>query len=113
MTNETTKTKRPSSITLISEFSILGGLLSFYFIFQPGVQNFGIGNTLLFAIGGIIFLACGIGFWLMKKWAVYLFAVFAVVDQIFLLVTGKWNILALVLFGIVVYVGYKNLSKMT
>ena len=113
MANETTKVKRPSSITLISVFAIYGGILLFWFIFQVGIQNFGIGNVIFFGISGFVFLICGIGFWLMRKWAVYLYAVFAVVNQIVLLLTGKWTVLSLVLSAIIVFVGYKNLSKMS
>ncbi len=53
MDNEPTKTKRPSSITIISSFAVFAGILSvlqFYILLQAGVQN---SNTLLFAIGGI------------------------------------------------------------
>ena len=107
------KPKRPSSITLISVFGIYAGLLSFYFVFRDGVQGLGLGNTLFFILGGIIFLVCGIGFWMMKKWAVYAYAVFGIIDQIVLLVIGRWNIVALLILVVVVYVGYRNLSKMS
>ena len=112
MNNETPKSKRPSSITLISVFAIFAGILYFYYIFQAGTQALGISNTIVFAISGVVFLVCGIGFWLMKKWAVYLFTVFAVIDQIFLLLTGKWNVMSLVVSAIVVFVGYRNLWRM-
>jgi hypothetical protein len=104
------KPKRPSSITLISVFGILNGLLSFWFVFQGAAQ--GLGNT-VFLLGGIVFLVCGIGFWLMKKWAVYTYIVFAIIDQVFLLVIGRWTILALLIPAIVIYVGYKHLSEMS
>lgn len=107
------KSKRPSSITLISVFGIYTGFLSFYFIFRDGVEKLGLGNTLFFALGGIAFLVCGIGFWLMKKWAVYTYAVFAVINQIVLFLIGRWNIVAVLIAVIVVYVGYKYLSKMS
>lgn len=113
MNNVVEKPKRPSSITLISVFGIYNGLLSFYFIFRDGVQELGPGNTLIFALGGIVFFVCGIGFWLMKKWAVYLYAVFAVINQATLLALGHWNIFSLLISAAIVYVGYKNLSKMS
>jgi hypothetical protein len=105
--------KRPSSITLISIFGILSGFLSFYYVFQNDIRGPSLGNTVFFVLSGIVFLACGIGFWLMKKWAVYTYMVFAVIDQIFLLVFGRWNILALLISAIVIYVGYKHLSEMS
>ena len=113
MANETTKVKRPSSITLISVLAIYGGILLFWFIFQAGIQNFGVGNTIFFGMSGFIFLVCGIGFWLMKKWAVYLYAILAIVTQIFLLLTGRWTVGSLIIPAIVVFVGYRNLSKMS
>jgi len=111
MTNE--KTKRPSSISLISSLLIFGGILSFWFIFRAGIQNFGIENTIVVSIDGIISIVCGVGFRLMKKWAVYFFAVFAVVEQVYLVLAGKWNLFSLILFAVVVFVGYRNLSKMS
>ena len=113
MTDLMSKTKRPSSITLISVLGILGGLLSFYFLISIDIQKIGIWNYIFIIFGGIIFLACGIGFWWMKKWAVYTYAIFGIVDQIVLLLMGRWNIMALLIPAIVVYVGYRNLSKMS
>ena len=107
------KPKRPSSITLISIFAIISGLLSLYYVFQNDIQGPSLGNTVFFVLGGIVFLACGIGFWLMKKWAVYTYVVFVIVGQIFLLATGRWNILGLLISAIVIYVGYKHLSEMS
>lgn len=113
MTGEATKTKRPSLITLISVLGIYAGFLSFYFIFRDGVQELGLGNTLFFVLGGIVFLVCGVGFWLMKKWAVYAYVVFSIIDQIVLLLIGRWNIMALLIPIIVIYFAYKHLSKMS
>jgi hypothetical protein len=105
--------KRPSSITLISILGILSGLLSFYFVFQNDIQGPSLGKTAFYVLGGIVFLSCGIGFWLMKKWAVYTYLIFAIIDQIFLLVIGRWTLLTLLIPAIVVYVGYKHLSEMS
>jgi len=113
MTSATEKPKRPSLITLVSVFGIYTGLLSFYFIFRDGIQELALGNTLIFALGGIVFLVCGVGFWLMKKWAVYTYAVFAVINQVALLVMERWNIFSLLISAIIVYVGYKHLAKMS
>ncbi|RPJ23229.1 MAG: hypothetical protein EHM33_21530 [Chloroflexi bacterium] len=113
MTNVAEKPKRPSSITLISVFGIYTGFLSFYFIFRDGIQELALGNTLVFALGGIVFFVCGVGFWLMKKWAVYLYAIFAVINQVALFAIGRWNIFSLLLSAVIVYVGSKHLSKMS
>jgi len=113
MTNKVNKPKRPSSISLISVFGIYGGFLLFYSIIKTGIQEVGVLNTTFFAFSGIGLLVCGIGFWFMKKWAVYTYAVFAAINQVALLVMGRWNIFSFLISAIVVYVGYKHLSKMS
>jgi hypothetical protein len=113
MENAANKIQRPSSITLISVFIIYSGLLGFYFIIRNGIQGLGLGTTLFFAIVSLVFLICGVGFWLMKKWAFYVYTVFAIIDQIVLLVMGRWTIMALLIPAIVIYAGYKQLSKMS
>lgn len=116
MTTLTTKTNRPSSITLISVFEIYGGFLLFYFIFSPGIQNFvqerGIGKTIFYGFSGLVLFASGIGFWLMKKWAVYTLIGLALISQVYLLAVGRWNIFSLLIPAVLIFVGYKHLSKM-
>jgi len=117
MTTSTTKIIRPSSITLISVFEIVGGFLLFYFIFSPGnqnsVQDRSVWETLFFAFSGIVLLVSGIGFWLMKKWAVYAFIAFAIISQVYVISVGRWNVFSLLILAVPIYVGYKHFSKMT
>jgi hypothetical protein len=54
-----------------------------------------------------------LGLWLMKKWAVYAYAAITIINQIALLLMGRWNLASLLIPAIVLYVGYKNLSKMS
>lgn len=98
---------------MISILEIYGALVSYYSIFRVGVQALGMPSTILFAVGGLVGLICGLGFWLMKKWAVYVFAAYAVINQIVLLALGRWSILSPLFPVIIVYVGYKNLPKMS
>ena len=117
MTTSTTKTNRPSSMTLISVFEIVGGFLLFYFMFLPGIQNSvqdrGVWETLFFVLSGMILLVSGIGFWLMKKWAVYAFIAFAILSQVYVISVGRWNVFSLLILAVPIYIGYKHFSKMT
>jgi hypothetical protein len=54
-----------------------------------------------------------IGLWMMKKWGAFTYTGFAILNQVILLATGLWNILALLLPAIVIFFALKNLSKMT
>ena len=117
MTTSITKTNRPSSITLVSVFEIVGGCLLLYFMFSPGIQNSlqgrSVWQTLFFAFSGIVLLVSGIGFWLMKKWAVYAFIVFAILSQVYVISVGRWNVFSLLILAVPLFVGYKHLSKMS
>jgi len=53
-----------------------------------------------------------IGLWKMRKWAVYIYTGFCVINQVVLLAMGAWNILALLIPGIVIAIAFANLSKM-
>ncbi len=116
MTTATAKTKRPSSITLISVFEIYGGFLLFWFLFSPGIQNFvqqhGVGETIFYGFSGLVLFVSGIGFWLMKKWAVYILIGLTLISQVYLLAMGRWNVASLLIQAVLIFVGYKHLSKM-
>jgi hypothetical protein len=117
MATSTTKRNRPSSITLISVFAIVGGFLLFYFIFSPGiqtsVQDRSVWETLFFAFSGLVLLVSGIGFWLMKKWAVYAFIAFAIISQVYVISVGRWNVFSILILAVPIFVGYKHFSKMS
>lgn len=111
---EAAKANRPTSITLISLFLVAGPLLLFYSFFRGNtLQGQGVGFLVYFAVVSIGFIVCGIGFWMMRKWAVYTYTVLAVIIQIALLVMGRWNLFSLLLAAVVLFFGYRNLSKMS
>lgn len=116
MTTAAAKTKRPSSITLISVFEVYGGFLLFFFIFSSGIQNFvqehGVGGTIFYGFSGLATIISGIGFWLMKKWAVYTLIGLTLITQVYLLAMGRWNVFSLLVSAVLIFVGYKHLSKM-
>ena len=117
MTTSTTKTIRPSSITFISVFEIVGGISLLFFMFSPGNPNSAqarsVWEALFFAFSGLVLLVSGIGFWLMKKWAVYAFISFAILSQVYVISVGRWNVFSLLIPAVPIFVGYKHFSKMT
>ncbi len=113
MENIEAKPKRPLSITLISLLGIYGGFQGFYMAFSSGVENSDTSTAIYFAFFGVNYVLCSIGFWLMKKWAVYLFVGFELIAQIILLSIGHWNIMTLLLPALVMYPAYKNFPKMS
>lgn len=53
-----------------------------------------------------------IGLWKMKKWAAFAYTGFSALNQIVLLAMGVWNIMALIIPGIVVGIALAHINKM-
>ena len=117
MIDKSTKPKRPSSITLICVLGIYGAFLLFWIIFFPSlssaIERLGLGQTLYLGFSAVGLLVCMIGLWLMKKWSVYAYAAVSVINQVALLLMGRWNLVSLFIPVIVLYVGYKHFSKLS
>ena len=117
MSNESAKTQRPLLITVICVLGFLAALALIWIILYPSLlltlQHFGIGYTYYLTFSVMVLLICMIGLWLMKRWAVYAYAAVVVINQIALLMFGRWNIWSILLPVIVIFFGYKNLSKMS
>ncbi len=103
---------RPTLITLISVWMLASALMTVWFIFKGYGASSPV-NIPLFVVGGTVFLVCGVGFWRMKKWALYLFVVYALLDQVALLLLGRWSIFSLLFFAVLAYIGYRYRSEMT
>jgi len=117
MADQTNKAKRPYIITLICYVLALVVITTFLGIFKPSlsltIQRFGLGFTLYQIFSAIVSLLSMIGLWLMKKWGVYVYAGLLVINQIVLLVMGRWSIASLLISAIIVYIGYINIQKMS
>jgi len=105
-------TRRPIPITVICVIAAVGALFTIPLIFSQAAVSIGAWYPPYLAFSAVVGLACTIGLWLMRKWGVYLYAAFMVVNQIVLAGEGVWNILALVIPLIVVVVGFAYLSRM-
>jgi uncharacterized membrane protein len=53
-----------------------------------------------------------IGLWMMKKWSIIAYTTFCGINQAVLLASGFWNILALILPGIVIAIGLSKYELM-
>ena len=111
---KTTKVQRPVSITLIRFFLIIGNLLLAWPLFRGTLlAGKGMGESIYMVLVMVVSVVCGVGFRMMKKWSVYTFTVLGVIIQIALLVLGRWNVFSLLFVAIVIFFGYRNLSKMS
>jgi hypothetical protein len=107
------KVERPTVITVICLMGFVGALISVALIFSPIAQQAGRWYPAYLGFASVVGLACMIGLWMMKKWAVYAYIGFVALNQVVLLAMGVWNVTALVIPAIVIYYALKHVSKMS
>jgi hypothetical protein len=104
--------KRPVVITIICVISAIGAILVVPLIFSETARSIGPWYPPLLAGSAVIGLACTVGLWMMRKWAVYAYTAFAAINQVIMIMTGIWTPLALVIPGIVIVIMFIYLSRM-
>jgi len=103
---------RPIPITVICVVCAIGALFVIPILFSEAARAIGAWYRPCLALSGIIGAVCTVGFWLMRRWALYLYTAMFVVNQILLLAMGVWTISALILPAIVVATGFAYASRM-
>lgn len=107
--------KRPTAITIICIIGFIGFAISVPTIFSGIVEDGGWYPNYL-GLSALIGLVCLAGMWHMKKWAVFAYTVFAVLNQILIyaiLGIGWWNITGLIASAIVIAVAFAHVKKMS
>ena len=110
--NDTPSNPRPVAITVICILGFIGAALAIPLIFSSGASAIGAWYPPYLALSSVIGLVCMIGLWQMRKWAVYLYTAFCVLNQVVLMAMGVWTIFALVIPAIVIAIGFAYISKM-
>ena len=104
--------KRPIIVTIICIISFIGALQVIPLAISERAQQIGIWYPPYLLLTGLIGLICMIGLWKMKKWAGYLYIIVVIVNQIFALSIGLWNVMTLLFPGIVAIILLFQLKKM-
>lgn len=105
-------TPRPVAITAICIISVIGMLATIPLIFSEAAASIGGWYPPFLALSSVVGAACTVGFWLMRRWAVYLYTGFLCLSQIVVLGMGGWNIVTLLIPLVIVIVGFIYLSRM-
>lgn len=103
---------RPVVITGLCVLGFVGALITIPIVFSQVARDIGAWYPPLLAFSAVVGFVCMIGIWKMRKWAVYAYTAFCVVNQIVLLATGLWSVSALVLPGIFIAIMFSQISKM-
>ncbi len=104
--------KRPIAITVICVIMIIGAAFSVPLLLSDVARAIGPWYPPLLGVSALIGLGCTIGLWTMRKWAVYAYIAFFLVNQVVLATTGLWGLRALLLPGIVIVVMLIYLPRM-
>ena len=103
---------RPVAITVICVLSAIGVVLVVPMIFSEVARLIGAWYPPYLALSAVIGAACTVGFWLMRRWALYLYTAGVVINQIVFVTMGVWNIMALIIPAIVVGIGFAYHARM-
>ncbi len=113
MSETLAKAKRPNSIGIICAIGLLWAILAIPLVFSPEIaRQHGSWYPSYLAFSIAVGMVCVVGLWFMRKWAVYTYIIFAVIDQVVRVVAGVWNIVYLLMPAVLLYFAMRNISRM-
>ena len=103
--------ERPTSITVICVLMGIGALavIPLTLFAASRLPGWYVPFVLFSAAVGV---ACLVGLWTMRKWAVYLYTGMTVLGQVVLMAGGLWTVGSIIMPAIVIGIMFSNLSKM-
>lgn len=116
MNSSASKTERPTSITVICVIGLIGSIFTAIMAFTPVLDYLADIYPWYPAYMGFVGaagIACMIGFWLMKKWALYTYCGLMVLSLLVMLIIGMFNIVSLIGPAIVIFFAAKHRAKMS
>lgn len=105
--------KRPTAITVICVVGFIGVGLSIPMIFSEIGRQIGSWFGPYAGFATIANLICMIGLWRTKKWGLYAYSALVILNQIVLITKSEWNVLILIVQGIVFLIALYHLQPST
>ena len=104
--------ERPMIITIVCVIGFIGVLFTIPLLFTDIARSVGAWYPPYAGVSVIVGAVCMVGLWKMKRWAAIAYTAFALVNQVVLILGGAWNILALIIPGIVVAIVLSKYKEM-
>jgi len=104
--------KRPNVITIICVLGFISAFLTFLLVFKKPFIQVATWYSPYLALSSILVLICMIGLWYMKKWAIYLYTGYIILNQLVLASLGIWNLFSIFIPAIVAIIAFTNIKKM-
>ncbi|GAB2793764.1 hypothetical protein GCM10027275_43400 [Rhabdobacter roseus] len=105
--------KRPTAITVICVFGFIGVGLSIPMIFSEFARQIGSWFPSYAGFVTTVNLICMVGLWRTKKWGLYIYSVLVLINQIVLITKEEWNVLILIVQGIIILIALYHLQPST
>ena len=109
----TNENERPIIITIICIIGFLGALGSINIIFSESAITLGATYMTYLMVSIIVGLFCMVGFWKMKKWAVYTYAGMTAFGQGVLVSLDLWSLKAFIVPAIIILIVSAYIDRMT
>ncbi len=104
--------KRPKIITAVCALLLIGAIFTIPIMFSDIAKSIGPWYPPYLGFCSIIGFISLVGLCKMKKWGIIVYTAMTAINQIVLIVTGQWNILGLILPGIVILAGFSKFNEM-
>jgi hypothetical protein len=105
--------EKPLVITAICIIGIINAIQMINLVLSPMSKQVGAIYPLYFTLSVALSLACIVGLWLLKRWAVFVYGSVLICNQIVLLVMGYWSLSAAIIPAVIIVLMFKHLSKMS
>jgi hypothetical protein len=103
---------RPVAITIICVVCCIGALFALWLVFSSAAEHVAPWYPVALAASAVIGLACVVGLWQMRRWAVYVYIAMFVVVQLLLMATQLWTLRSLILPAAVIAIMFIYLPRM-
>jgi hypothetical protein len=106
------KNTRPVLITTICFLNFIGIAALVPLLFFDILTDTVFWHPIFIGFSAIVGFFCTIGFWRMKRIAVYVYSTFFIINQIILKVFNEWNLISFVLLSVVIILLWRHIKDM-
>ena len=103
---------RPKRITALCILGFIGFPSTCWLLVSGGAKILGVWFSLWLALSAVIGLVSFLGLWKMRRWGMYPYVAFFLINQVILLLTHLWNIGSLIIPLVVILIMASSYKEM-
>ena len=105
--------ERSSTIEILCVIGFIAALFAIPEGFVEVMRQRASFSSLVDAFFAVVFTFCLVGFWKMRRWAVFIYTGAWVIYEILLILAGHWSALTVPIPVVLIAAGFRNLWRMT